>query len=838
MLLINLFFYGVMRLVISFFVFLLLLSCSDGKSNTNDEDHFVNDDVSADELSQADNEESDAVVNDADDLNQNDENDEDADNEEIFPDFEENCGYFKAECGAVASSKGELDCGKCSEEMTCGLKNIKNQCVKEVCKYGYCWVNPYPTGDPVVTGDLIENGDMFFVTKANVYYKLGSLFDIIPHQLRSGGTFSSVIAFDENNIWASATDGSLLKYDKGFISCLDNEGEYYSPVKSGIYSLSGWSASDIYAAGRAGILHYDGTAWTVEFETATKMMSVMVSQNSVFAGGENLLAVKKDVWKTLSISGNVESIAVIDDTSAAALVKKDGNPSKIIIFDENPAIISETELEDADYTALSYYKGSIVAGGKNGVMNIDGTVINFDLPWDINGLKVHNDVLQIFGTSGFLASWDEEKLSSNKGFFKNKASAVFATSPSSIFISAGTMIIQILPNSVNYFPLTAEIEDVFGISENEIYVKTKEGLFKYNGFAIRKVKDPDAVDTTGMISERNKFMTKTADSVTWKFNEKLTFEYSCITESCFVTLADIDGMLNKIRTFPNDGITTAPVGARFTSDGFIAAGGDSVYTIKDGMTDSKYYDFEITSIDAGNASIILGTSEGSVHVVKNDTIENSFDLGTGSPVTSVSINDSGHIATLTGGFIYLKTDSDFINIPVLSGKKINSVWLFDDDSFIASGEDIVLEYDGNMMVANLPKDLIDRGLPTGETEVNMHRIFALDPDNIWILGSSPDGKTAYIFSFDGIKWINDARSSLYDEFSFTDVWACSQDKVLISMSSEGWIYHYKNMTTQGFIESVDNPLGEPIYSIAADPESDLYIFGENGIVLRADSPCI
>jgi hypothetical protein len=42
--------YGdIMRLLISFFIFLLLLSCSDGKSNTNDEDHFVNDEAEIDE---------------------------------------------------------------------------------------------------------------------------------------------------------------------------------------------------------------------------------------------------------------------------------------------------------------------------------------------------------------------------------------------------------------------------------------------------------------------------------------------------------------------------------------------------------------------------------------------------------------------------------------------------------------------------------------------------------------------------------------------------------------------------------------------------------------------
>lgn len=826
-----------MRIVISFFIFSLLLSCSDGKSKITDEDSFPSD-AEADDISQTGDEDSDTAEN-GNDNDDADQNDEDPDNEESFPDFEENCGYFKAECGKLAASDGELDCGKCPDDMTCGLKNIKNQCVKEVCKYGYCWVNPYPSGDPVIAGDLIENGDSFFVTEANVYYKKGSLFDIIPHQLRSGGTFASIAAFDENSIWACATDGSLLKYEDGFISCMDDNGDYYSPVKSGIYSLSGRNASDIYAAGREGILHYDGTEWTLEYETASKMISVMVSQNRVFAGGENLLAVKKDGWKALSISGNVESIAVIDDTSAAALVKKEGNPAKIVIFDETPAIISETELDSAVHTALSYYKGHIIAGGKNGTINVDGTVINFDLPWDINGFKVHDDVLHIFGTSGFMASWDGEKLSSNKGYFKNTATAVFATSPSSIFISAGKMLIQILPNSVNYFPVSAEIEDVFGISENEIYVKTKDSLFKYNGFAIRKVKDPATVDTESMISERDNFMKKTAGTVSWKFSDDLSFEYSCNGKSCFVTLADTDGTLNRIRTFPNDGIEGIPAGARYTGDGFVAAGGDAVYTIKeDGTISTKYYDLEITSIDAGIDSIVLGTGDGSVHVVKNDTIENSFDTGTGSPVTSVSINDAGHIAALSGGHIYLKTDSDFENIPLLSGTSINSLWLFDDDSLIAPGDNTVVEYDGSMMVANLPKDMIDRGLPAGETEVNMHRIFALDPDNIWILGSSPDGMTAYIFSFDGTKWINDARSSLYEEFSFTDVWACDQNNALISMDSEGWIYHYKNMTTQGFIESVDNPLGEPVYSMAADPQGDLYIFGKDGIVLRSSSPCV
>jgi hypothetical protein len=55
-----------MRVFISFFIFLLFLGCSDGKSKVGDEDHFVNDDAETDDISQADNEELNETLNDSD----------------------------------------------------------------------------------------------------------------------------------------------------------------------------------------------------------------------------------------------------------------------------------------------------------------------------------------------------------------------------------------------------------------------------------------------------------------------------------------------------------------------------------------------------------------------------------------------------------------------------------------------------------------------------------------------------------------------------------------------------------------------------------------------------
>jgi len=812
-----------MKVIISFLVFLLFLSCSSGKSEVNDEDVPVNDDEITDDFSQDNDEDNDVIIIP----------DEDEEHEDDGPDtpFEENCQYYKAECGEVETASGKLSCGKCPQGMSCGMNNIRNLCTAKVCKYGYCWVNPYPQGDSLFAGDFLENGDMFFVTDSTVFSKKGSLFENISYQLRSGGDFTSIIVFDEDNVWASATDGSLLKLKDNFISCLDDNGDYHSPVKSGIYELAGKSPDDIYAASRRGILHYDGTEWKHVHETQRKLNTVVISESFAVAGGEGIISIKKEgAWTNRVFDGDILSMVYVDDEKIAALANR-AEKMEVVEINSNGEWSSKYFL-DGKFNKLAFYKGDIIAGGDNGILAVNELMLNFRIPRNINGFRENDGNLHIFGSHGWSAKWDGAKLSSNQGFFEGVANSVYASSTSSIWLAIDNLILQILPNSVNYFHFDSDVDDIFGKSESEIYVKTGNGFLKYNGFLWKKVEAPGKDVIENIKENRKEVFSKEAGSVSWKFSGNYTFRHQKGT----ISIADKDGNVRHLSSFPSATFDEKPVGAMFLQDdSFIAAGGNTILEIKEGIFEQKITDFEITAIDSDSTLIVAGDSQGKVHIIDGEDIE-TLSVGTDLTIDSVSIASDNTIAVVSGGNLYFKEGGEF-KIVDLTNDKINFVKVFSKDLFLATGYDIVIISDETGITETLPKDLINRGLPTGETEVDMKKIFAIDENNIWMLGSSPDGKTAYIFSYDGTKWINDARSALYGEFSFTDVWACSQNRAYISLDSLGYLFHYKNLTTQGFIESVDYPLGAPIYSISADPQGKMYIFGEHGIIMEYENPC-
>jgi hypothetical protein len=796
-----------MKVIISFLAFLLFLSCNSGKSEVYDEE--MTDDFSKDD---------DEIIVD--------------DEEEAVTPFEESCEYYKAKCGEIETESGKLSCGECPDNMSCGMNNIRNLCTAKVCKYGYCWVNPYPQGDSLFAGDFLDNGDMFFVTDSTVFSKKGSLFENISYQLRSGGDFTSIIVLDEDSVWASATDGSLLKLENNFISCLDAKGDYHSPVKSGIYELAGKSHDDIFAASRLGILHYDGKEWKHVHETQRKINTVTVMDDFVVGAGEGIITVKNNgAWSNRVFAGDIVSSIDTGEEEIAALVKKE-EISEVITINSSGGWESLYELQ-GKFNKLAFYKGDIIAGGDNGIFAVNEKIIDFRIPRNINGFRENDGILHIFGSHGWMAQWDGVKLNSNQGFFEGMATSVYASSTSSVWLAIDNLILQILPNSVNYFHFDSDVDDIFGKSEDEIYAKTENGFLKYNDFLWKKIEDPGEDVIENIKENRKERFSKEADSVSWKFGGNYTFRHQKGT----ISIADKDGNVRHLSSFPSATFDEKPVGAMFLQDdSFIAAGGNTISEIKDGKFDQKITNFEITAIDSDGTLIVAGDSQGNVHIIDGENIE-TVSVGTDLMINSVSISSDNTIAAVSDENLYVLESGEFKKIK-LNDHQMNFVKVFSKNAFLATGYDIVIVSDGTDITETLPKNLVDRGLPTGETEVDMKKIFAIDENNIWVIGSSPDGKTSYIFSYNGTKWINDARSALYDEFSFTDVWACDQNRAYISLDSLGYLFHYKNITTQGFIESVDNPLGAPIYAISADPQGRMYIFGEHGIVMEYENPCL
>ncbi len=768
------------------------------------------------------------------------EKDQESHDEENFPPFEENCEYFGAECGKITTSSGELNCGNCPEDMQCGKNNLRNLCVKDVCKRAYCWVSPYPQGDPVSSMDFSENGDMFFVSDANVFRKRDGKYEILSYQLRSGGRFTSIISFGNEDVWASATDGSLLELKDGFMDCQDSDGEYHSPVKNRINELAGNSSDNIYAASSAGVLHYDGDRWIVDHETEAALNTLAVNDEGfvVAAGDDGFVSVKKDgEWTDSEIEGDVLSLVYSENKGFTALVLKQKSTEVLKINSAGEAKFMY-EL-DGDFTKITHFEGNIVAGGRNGLMAVDKKVINYGIKRDINGFKIHGKKLHIYGSSGWLAFFDGEKLVSGQGFFNGKADALFAMSPDSIWIAIDNTIVHLLPSQVEYYYFDSAVKEIFGVSEDEIYALSEDRVYVFNGFVWRETEKPSEARMDEMKNFVKEHISLEENSISWKFSDKYSFEHSCENDfSCTISVIDNKGEVKKLSVWPSvmpDGI---PVSSVFTGeDSFVSAAGNAVVYFQKDSFEQKHTDFEITAVDSDGKNTAAGDNEGNIYIIDENMKKAVFLTEVQSRVDSVSMESPERTAAVAGGFMWIKKDDSFEKIDLKTENALNSVKLFPKKGFVAAGFNVVVISDGDEISEAPPGELVERGLPAGETEVDMKEIFLIDSDNIWITGSSPDGKTSYIFSYDGEKWINDARSSLYSEFSFTDVWACDQQNTLISMDHKGWIYHYKNMDTHGFIESVDNLMGSPVYKISGDPVGKILLFGENGIVLERESLC-
>ncbi len=805
-----------------FIFLLLLLGCSDGKSSLNDEDSSGSD--IDNELS--DNEANDDVISDSDEISDSEDPDID-----IFTDIEETCEYFGATCGDLNTSTGSINCGECPQDAECGRQNLKNVCIKEVCSYGYCWVNPYPQGDSVTGAAFLKNGDMFFVSTDAIFSKKGDIYDAHPYQLRSGGSFSSIIAFDEDNVWASATDGCLLKNEEGFFSCLIDNDNYYSPTKSAVYQLAGTKADDIYAAAKEGLIHYDGTEWKLVYKSSSRLRTLAIHENTVFAAGENIITSYIDGDPTKkTFDGDIFSIDVSAEGVVAVLSVSE-TASKVTLLDSQ---LNTTDSYDLDgiFNALAFLDEKVVAVGNDGKIAVNKEIYDSGIKRNFLSVKKRLDRISIMGEGGIFASWNGSKLSSNQGFFKDKATSAYASSTSSVWVATGNMIVHFMPNSLEYYPMDSKVTEIYGNGENLIYAETENDILRFTGSGWKKITSEPA-DAKQLKEDRDKKMTLTENSVSWKFDEEKSFKYECSEEKCSVFLP---GASHAVSIWPDGGLEELPVSAVFSNkDRFTAAGGKNFVKIDHNELHTTEYDFSILAYDSNGTVDIFGSTDGKIIVIDSEGNRTEKELPAKDDVTFVSVNSNDDILAVSNGKAYMLKE----NITKIESEKFfNCGWLFDDGSAVLGGDNVIANFDGTNLIENAPGDLTERGLPAGETEILMTNIFAIDNESIWMLGSSPDDQTAYIFSYDGDKWMNDARSSLYDELHFTDVWACDYNNAMIPMDALGYIYHYKNMSPIGIIESVDSPLGSPIHAITADPLGDLYIFGDNGIIMRSTSPCL
>jgi hypothetical protein len=131
----------------------------------------------------------------------------------------------------------------------------------------------------------------------------GGLWSVITStDILTGSSLFDVVAISSDNIWAvgtTVTNGSpralTVHWDGNQWHSVPNPGQ---AVNSGLSGVSAVSANDIWAVGSPGVMHWDGSAWTLTQIGGVVFLDKVaaVSTNDVWAAGETNTGVVMVQW--------------------------------------------------------------------------------------------------------------------------------------------------------------------------------------------------------------------------------------------------------------------------------------------------------------------------------------------------------------------------------------------------------------------------------------------------------------------------------------------------------------------------------------------------------------
>lgn len=826
-----------------------MLSCSSDKPAKGDGDMPVTDD---------------SAISDGDEIPSDDEL---LVPDEGYPSPEpDTCAFIGANCGEVLLDGGKkLSCGECTDPDTCGGGGTPNVCGHQLCDEGWCWEHPYPQGDDLNDIYALDATHVWAVGDSVAIFYNGVSWERIPYQLRQGGNIQAIYAADADHVWAVATDGCILFLnEEGLLTCdreIDEDGfpTHWTDNENALYDIHGTGPNDIWAVGDHIVLHWDGVEWKRRWSPSNKINAVWaIDATTVYVGGEKtLLRYDGSTWNEERDEEIINDIFAVTPGDIWA-VGKSSDLSNGIIMHYAGGVWKKEPARDSSVTAVGGLgSGQIVIGDEAGRLIRKWPTEGMELAGHETLLPLNNEnhriaavssaagVLWFVARSGLIGSWDTKFLTTNRPRLPSAAQALFANSPFDVW-TAGNMFFGHYNGTTWQFMATEEsITDLYGSAYNDIYAETTDGYLHYDG-ARWSDASPDEATVMALKAARDEFFSRPdEETVRWCFVEKDCWEI-------FYTylLRETNNELTGTHEWPFGGlpsskpVPTAPVfacattaGHYWVDDGFhlIHFNGDQWRTFNHGaMFDSP----EATAVTCDGDTVWAADYYGWIWFVSGNTALSVAQIEEGDiEILDRSVEGTLYAMTdieMGNGVLYRILNHSAEKVMIPGDPPLLSLAAIADDDIWVGGANALYHWDGTEWTTTLPADLTDRGLPTGETEVNLTRIFALDAENIWMLGASPDGATAYIFSYDGTKWVNDARTSLYGELAFTDVWATDQENAYITMNAEGWVYHYKNLGAAGMIDYVAAPAGTPFTAIAGRAGEEMRIFAPGGAILRYD----
>ena len=228
------------------------------------------------------------------------------------------CAEATAECGSIPDGcGGTLDCGAtCSGSASCGGNGVANECGPRTCVDGWCWRNPVTTGTTLyaVAGSAPDN---VWATDAigQALHFDGKSWNV--QAMPGAPRLVDLWAAGPSAVFGIGVDGSsgspvVYHWNGAAWSSMQN------PATQTLTGISGVSGTDVWASGKGGLYHFDGSNWSASL-TGVAFNDVWVaSTNDGWAVGDNGVLAHFDgsAWKSV-LAGITTNLVRVDGTGPA-----------------------------------------------------------------------------------------------------------------------------------------------------------------------------------------------------------------------------------------------------------------------------------------------------------------------------------------------------------------------------------------------------------------------------------------------------------------------------------------------------------------------------------------
>lgn len=679
--------------------------------------------------------------------------------------------------------------------------------------------------------------------------------------------------------WVVGEHGTILRLDGAVLSCTRPDDEYWSPTKKDLRAIIDADGT-LWAGGEDVILSFDGSDWITRhtFEGVVHAMAASDDGSLLAVGdrdGSALVLELGDAWIESPLESDcaLRGIASLGNTFYAVGER---------VHESSPCILRRSDEQwteipirgtssGAALRAIVPDDGHLIAVGRGGaVVHVETDSAELLAPLfpntDLNALASTAQGPILVGAQGLVAERRAGFWRPNIGRVPPSDSApiVWARREHDVWAGGDGWVMRYdgLRWSAAAVPL--RVSGMFGLSPNDIWVvgnrdaagspASYEGVvIRFDGSGWNEVltREGESFTTISGTSTTDVRIEATSgclrfDGETWTEHDSVSFPRAgesggladpgwSLDDHEFTRIDKSGNASSATSVWPFDGLQSNPADAWALSDSEVwAVGADgAVRRDADGWQKMlRGVEVHGVSGSGGDDVWLVGSGDSGGPVWHWDGQALESVAGPGEELNTVSVFGPGDVVC-AGEQIHWRDQGGWHSESIPGSGPIRAIWAWGRDDVWAARGTSLLRFQGVEWEVIDPAAQLDRPPTSGSTEVEIHEIVGIAPDQVFFAGHSPNRDAAILLVFDQGEWGNGLLQSLAGEVTFSGLWAKDLENAWVTMGEVGWIYHYRHSIRM--FDTVDATTARPLEAIAGHGDKR-WVFGPHGAVLGTTVP--